>query len=133
MTDKILLVDDEPSILDLLGNFMTVLGYNYSTAKDGVLAVEKLKVENFNIVITDIQMPNMDGMQLLNHVAKHYPNIDVIVVTGYGQNYTFFDVIKAGAADYLTKPFTKYELEAKLKRVLREQLFMVLQTNLWVN
>ncbi len=118
---KILIVDDEPAMLDLLGLRLTALGYEYAKASDGVEAMARLRSDEFPIVITDLMMPNMDGMQLLKHIREQYPNTEVIVVTGYYDSLSYTEVINAGASDYITKPFMSDELEAKLKRVQREQ------------
>ncbi len=118
---KILIVDDDLSILRLLGTALETFGHEYVAAEDGLVAVEKLKNESFSVVITDMMMPNMDGMQLLKHVKEHYPRTDVIVVTGHTETYRYTDVIKSGASDFISKPFNIDELEAKLNRVIREQ------------
>lgn len=119
--DKILIVDDDPVILDLMGTYVNTFGYDHVAAGDGVEAMQKLKEEAFSIVFTDMIMPNMDGMQLLKHIKEHYPQIGVIVITGYGNTFTYTDVIKAGASDFISKPFNADELEAKLNRLVREQ------------
>jgi len=118
---KVLIVDDDRSILRLLGTALETFGHDYVSAEDGLVAVEKLKKEAFSVVITDMMMPNMDGMQLLKHVKEHYPRTDVIVVTGHTETYKYTDVIKSGASDFISKPFNIDELEAKLNRVIREQ------------
>lgn len=118
---RILLVDDDSSILELLSRYMSHFHFDHSTAVNGEDAVAKLKEEPFTIVLTDIMMPKMNGMELLEHISHNYPDIDVIMVTGYSQDFRFTDVIKAGASDFITKPFNADELEAKLKRVIREQ------------
>ncbi len=118
---KILIVDDDPAVLELLADYMSQFQFDYSTAGDGEDAIRKLKKDTFTIVLTDIMMPKMNGMELLEHVNRNHPDINVIVVTGYSKDFTFTDVIKAGASDFITKPFNADELEAKLKRVIREQ------------
>jgi len=118
---NILLVDDDPIVLKLLESILAARGYNYDVAGDGLQAVEKMKRQSFNIVITDINMPNMNGMELLKHIIEHHPRTGVIVATGYSKMYSYVDVINAGAIDYLTKPFNGDELLAKLHRVVREQ------------
>ena len=117
---KILLVDDDPSILKILADLMAIFGHDFVTAVDGVEAIEKLKHDFFHIVLTDMMMPNMDGMELLKHIHKNYPNIKVMVVTGYDRTFTYTDVIRAGASDFISKPFNTDELEAKINRVVRE-------------
>ena len=121
MANKILIVDDDPVLLNLLGNYISYFGLEFSTASDGQDAVEKLKKETFSVVITDMMMPKMDGMQLLQHIRSIYPQTNVIVVTGYDRTFTYTDVIKAGASDFIIKPFNSAELEAKINRILREQ------------
>lgn len=118
---RILAVDDDPLILSLLETSLEAFGYRCVLAKDGLEALELLKKGDFAIVITDLTMPRMDGMALLKHVKDLYPRIDVIVVTGYTETFSYTDVIKAGAADFISKPFNVDELEAKLNRVVREQ------------
>ena len=118
---RILLVDDDPYILSLLDLSVKGFGYACDTAADGELAVEKLKQAPFTIVITDMTMPGLDGMELLRHIKSEYPQIEVIVITGYTERYTYTDVIRAGASDFIAKPFNVDELEAKISRVIREQ------------
>ena len=117
---KILIVDDDPAVLDILGDFIAVFGFEYETATDGLEAVEILKKNGFDIVLTDMMMPNMDGMELLNHIHNNYPETKVMVVTGYDRTFTYTDVINAGASDFISKPFNPDELEAKINRIIRE-------------
>ncbi len=122
MSNKnVLVVDDDPVILDLLATNVEAFGFECVKAEDGNVAVEKLENGDFSIVLTDMMMPNMDGMQLLQHIRANYPLIDVIVITGYDHTFTYTDVIKAGASDFISKPFDSDELQAKLNRVVREQ------------
>jgi diguanylate cyclase (GGDEF)-like protein len=113
-------VDDDPVILDLMGTYISSFGFACETAGDGLEAMAKLKSNNFTIVFTDMIMPNMDGMVLLQHIRENYPKIGVIVITGYGHAFSYTDVIKAGASDFIAKPFNADELEAKLNRLVRE-------------
>jgi diguanylate cyclase (GGDEF)-like protein len=117
----ILLVDDDPFVLEVMKEYIKSFGYVCSTASDGLEAVECLKLDTYNIVITDMNMPNMNGMELLQYTRDNHPKTGVIVVTGLSEEFTFVDVIRAGAIDYLTKPFEGDELLAKLHRVIREQ------------
>jgi len=117
---KILLVDDDPAVLEILGDFIAVFGFEYETVKDGLEAVERLKQSTFHIVLTDMMMPNMDGMELLHHIHYNYPEIKVMVITGYDRTFTYTDVINAGASDFISKPFNSDELEAKINRLIRE-------------
>lgn len=117
---KILLVDDDPSVLAILTDLMAIFGHEYVTAKDGHEAMEKLQQDYFHIVLTDMMMPGMDGMELLKHIHSNYPHIKVMVVTGYDRAFTYTDVIMAGASDFISKPFNTDELEAKINRLVRE-------------
>ncbi|MDF1613385.1 GGDEF domain-containing response regulator [Desulfurivibrio dismutans] len=118
---KILVVDDDPQVLNLLLTAIESFGFQCRTASDGVEAMEKLQEDEFSLVITDLTMPRMDGMTLLKQVKNLYPRLDIIVVTGYAEKFSYTDVIKKGACDFIAKPFNIDELEAKLHRVLREQ------------
>ena len=117
---KILLVDDESPVLEILADLMAIFGHDYATAQNGNEAIEELKKDFFHIVLTDMMMPGMDGMELLKHINTNYPNIKVMVITGYERTFTYTDVIRAGASDFITKPFNTDELEAKINRLVRE-------------
>lgn len=120
-TDKILIVDDDERNLNLFSTYIDSFGFQYDTAEDGQAAVKKLESGNFTIVLTDIVMPRMDGIQLLKYIHEHYPKIGVIVITGYAnESFTYTNMIKSGASDFITKPFCADELEAKLNRLVRE-------------
>lgn len=118
---RILIVDDDPVVLEVMKSIIASYGFALATASDGQQALAKLQSDHFSIIITDINMPIMDGMELLRHVKDHYPKIGVIVVTGLSEHYSYIEVINAGAIDYMTKPFESSELLAKLRRVIREQ------------
>lgn len=118
---RLLIVDDDPLILELLGIFITSFGYEFEAAGDGQEALQKIEANDFNIVITDMIMPRMDGMQLLKHIKENHADTGVIVVTGHSGTFSYTDVIKAGASDFISKPFNSDELEAKINRIFREQ------------
>jgi two-component system cell cycle response regulator len=117
---KILLVDDDPEILSVLRDLMAIFGHDFVSATTGDDAIEKLKQDFFHIVITDMMMPDMDGMGFLKYINANYPHIKVIVLTGFDRTFTYTDVIKAGASDFISKPFNTDELEAKINRLIRE-------------
>ena len=117
----LLLVDDDTSILTLLSEFVEGMGYPYSTARDGVEALEVMKRQPVTVVITDLIMPRMDGLELLKRIKMRWPETDVIVITGHTREFRYTDVVREGASDFLQKPFNLDELEAKLERVLRER------------
>ena len=120
-SQNILVVDDEKQVCDLLAEALTYMGHKVVAAKDGVDAVEKMELTSFSIVVTDMDMPRMDGMELIRHLVESCNGTDIIAITGHTMKYKYTDVIAAGAADFITKPFTLNELEAKLNRLIRER------------
>jgi len=105
----------------MLERCLSSMGFDFVSANDGRQAVEILESARFDVVISDIQMPLFDGVELLRLIKKEYPKTDVILITGYSQTYTFTDVIREGATDYLEKPFTKDAVRAKILRILKER------------
>jgi two-component system cell cycle response regulator len=117
---KILLVDDDPSILESLADLMAVFGYESVTAKNGFEAIKKLDNDFFDIVLSDMAMQGMDGMALLKYIHTNYPNIKVMITIGCDRSFSYTDVIRAGASDFISKPFNTDELQAKLNRLVSE-------------
>lgn len=117
----VLVVDDDPIVLTSLTLLISSLGYRTLSAEDGISALEKLKSQICDLIITDIVMPRMDGLELLRHVREQYPATGVIMATGYSSKASYAEVIRAGAIDFIKKPIEHAELEAKLTRALREQ------------
>ncbi|MGO9534484.1 MAG: diguanylate cyclase [Syntrophobacteraceae bacterium] len=118
---NILVVDDEPQVCEIITEALIGMGHKVDSAHDGVEAVEKIKNGQFAIVVTDMDMPRMDGMQLIEFIVRNYDDIDIIAITGHLIRYRYTEVVDAGAADFITKPFTLNELEAKLNRLIRER------------
>jgi diguanylate cyclase (GGDEF)-like protein len=123
---QLLIVEDDSIILDLLAEFLSRLGHQYHIAGDGLEAMSLLEQHLITIVITDLLMPRMDGMELIRKIKKLWPETDVIAITGYSQDFNYTDVIKAGASDFIQKPFNLDELEAKLDRIIRERGYRAL-------
>jgi len=119
---QILIVEDDPTILDLLAAIVSErLQLDAKTAHNGREALDRLREHDIDIVITDLKMPEMDGVELLQSIKSAYAEIDVIVITGHSAEYTFLDIVRMGASDFLVKPFRGGEIEAKLQRVIRER------------
>lgn len=118
---KILIVDDDQTLINILVSRVSSFGFEVDTALDGREAAAILKKKSFPLVLTDMMMPGMDGMELLQHIRANYPETQVIVMTGFRDHYSYSDVINAGAIDFIEKPIYKEELHAKLDRVVREQ------------
>jgi diguanylate cyclase (GGDEF)-like protein len=120
-SETILVVDDDELVRKTLSVLVSSLGYHCDLASDGFEAVEILKSKKFDLVLSDIIMPNMDGIELLKYIIRHHSDTDVIIATGYNERTSYADVIKAGAIDFIKKPIDQAELEAKLARALRER------------
>ncbi|MBT8359400.1 MAG: diguanylate cyclase [Deltaproteobacteria bacterium] len=117
----ILVVDDDELVRKTLSVLVSSLGYNCLVASDGIEATEMLQSKHCDLVLSDIKMPNMDGLELLKHIIRHHSGTDVIIATGYNETASYADVIRAGALDFIKKPIDQAELEAKLARALRER------------
>lgn len=120
---KILLVDDDKSIRVTLGQSLEASGFNVVSAVDGEHALEKLRGDVFDLVLLDMKMPGMDGMEVLRRIKEDRPNQSVIMITGFGTVETAVEALKMGAVDYIQKPFGPDEIRAIVRRVLdRENL-----------
>ena len=119
--ETILIVDDDPAIRKMMVNVISSYSKSYKIATDGLEALEFIKKNNIDIVISDIKLPKLDGLTLMNRVKEIKPETAFIVITGYSQDYSYDRVIKAGAKDFIKKPFTLTELDNKLKRILHER------------
>ena len=124
ISEKVLIVDDDENMLGLLSRHVTLFGLQAEQARNGKEALQLLQMHQYGLIITDITMPVMDGMELLVHTKVHYPQVDVLAISGYSDRYNFTDLVAAGAIDFITKPFYKGELKAKLQRVFRERILL---------
>jgi DNA-binding NtrC family response regulator len=118
---KILIVDDDPKICETLSDILEEAGYEVFTACNGQNALEKIRFDSFNLVITDIKMPIMDGMALLKEIEKSHANIEVIVITSYGNQGQQVEATRLGAYEYLSKPLNLDQLKNIIARVLQMQ------------
>jgi len=113
---KILLVDDEEGIRNVLKIYLQDAGYDVTTADSGKKAVKKINTLFFDIVLTDIRMPGMDGISLLKHIKKTTPDTEVIMITGHGDFKLAIESLKLDAVDFISKPIDNDALEIALKR-----------------
>ncbi len=120
MNSSILIVDDDPAIRKSMSDFIDFSGYKALQADSGFNALELLKKHHVDVVITDIMMPGMNGLELTDLIKKDF-DTEVIVITGYSGDYSYVDAIGKGASDFIFKPFRLEELLLRLKRVLRER------------
>ena len=118
--ENILIVDDDIKILELLARRLKEFDYHVFKAISVKEALFILKDTPIDLLITDIQMPEVDGIQLLKYVNENYPSMPKLVVTGYPSVDGALEVIKSGAMDYMTKPFTKAELKMAVERALEQ-------------
>jgi DNA-binding response OmpR family regulator len=118
---NILVVDDEQSICAMLVRFLRSVGYDCDSTTNPIKALSMLKQGEFELVISDITMEGMDGLQLLKEIPGLDPGLDTIIMTGFTRDYTYSDVIEAGASDFISKPFQMPELKAKIARLNRER------------
>ena len=118
---KILVVDDERIICAGCEKILGEAGYQVKTTLSARKALEMLKEESFDIVITDIKMPELSGIELLEIVRKEYPEITVIVITGYSTVETAVEAMKLGAFDYLPKPFTSDQVILVIKKAIERK------------
>ena len=118
---KILCVDDEPDILEILKYNLSNKGYQISTAKDGKIALTKAKKTNPNLIIMDIMMPNMDGIEACEILRSDESFNDTLIMflTARGEDYSYVAAYEAGADDYVTKPVKPKILLSKVKALLR--------------
>ncbi len=123
MSWTILVVDDEAAQRDALAGFLKKKGHNPKTAETGEEAFQKIKNETIDLVLTDMRMPGMDGQELLKNIKQLNPDIDVIVMTAYGNVESATQAMKNGAADFITKPIDLEQLELAMAKTLeRKQL-----------
>ncbi|MCX2679882.1 response regulator transcription factor [Galbibacter sp. EGI 63066] len=118
---KILLVDDEPDILEIVGYNLSSEGYNVSTAKNGIEAIAKAKKEKPHLIILDVMMPEMDGIETCEQIRKS-PDLEnsiITFLTARGEDYSQVAGFDAGADDYITKPIKPKVLISKVKALLR--------------
>jgi len=118
---QLLLVDDEVSLLKLFQRTLGRSGYVCKVAQDGKDALTKLAQQPFDVVLTDIDMPVMDGVELTRRISESY-NSSIIVMTGKIDKYKYNQLIRLGASDFVEKPFSVDEIELRIKRVLNERL-----------
>ena len=120
ITEKILIVDDEKTVCESVNKIFSRKGYTVEDSLNANEALEKMKKTSYDLVITDMKMPEIGGLELLEIIKDYYPELEVILITGYPSADTEEKATKLGAADYIPKPFTPDEIieiaEKALKR-----------------
>jgi DNA-binding NtrC family response regulator len=118
---RILVVDDEEIVRESLGGWLEKDGYSVSSAPDGRSAVERLKAEKWNVLLVDLKMPGMDGLQVLEEARKLQPDAAAVIMTAYATVDTAVSAMKLGAFDYLVKPFDPEELSLMMQKIVTQQ------------
>jgi response regulator RpfG family c-di-GMP phosphodiesterase len=120
-TARILVVDDEKVIREILADFLSMEGYVVHAVEDGVAAMEELKKRSYNLVISDLKMPNMGGLELIARVTEESIPVLTVIMTGFGTVETAIEAMKKGAYDYILKPFKVEEVIHIVQRGLDRQ------------
>ncbi len=116
----ILIVDDEPDLRNLLGQVLTNAGYNVQLASDGDEALTLLKKEKFDIALLDIQMPSVNGIQVLKYIKQHLPRTKAIMLTGYADLKHAMEAKEFGAKDFIGKPYKIEDILSTIDRISKE-------------
>jgi len=121
-TERCLVVDDEKGVRESIVESLQLLDLHAAGAPGGKEAIAELEnAGDYSFLITDMKMPGMDGLELIEKSRKLYPDMCIIAMTGQAKSYKYTDVINAGATDFINKPFTTDELEAKIRRAIIER------------
>lgn len=116
MTIRVLLVDDEEEFVETLTQRLEVRDFDVTTATSGAAALERVEDQEFDLVILDVQMPGVDGVEVLRQIKQRKPLVEVIMLTGHATVQTAIDGMKLGAFDFLLKPTETEELVEKINR-----------------
>ncbi len=118
MKKKILVIEDNPMVVKSLEFKLTKEGYEVTTAIDGRSAMEELETNSFDLILTDLMLPFVSGIQLIEHIKKNYPTIPIIVLSTATQEDIITDAFNMGVDDFISKPFSPNELTLRVKRSL---------------
>ena len=118
---KVLVVDDEPAVVASLQKVLQREGWTVLTASDGRTALEMVREEGISVVVTDFQMPEMSGLDLLRSLKTIAPDTEVILITAYGTIEMAVDAMKQGAYDFVVKPFKRHDITRGVRRALEKQ------------
>src|SRR5687767_12851725 len=120
-TKQVLVADDEPNLRRVLSAQLVRDGFEVHTAEDGEGALKILSEHHIDLVITDLRMPKLDGMELLKRCVADYPEVPVIMITAHGTVNTAVEALKVGAFDYVTKPFDRAEFQTVVLKAARSR------------
>ncbi len=115
---RVLVVDDEPVVISSCRRVLTQAGYEVDTSDSGREGMRRALAEDFDLVLTDIKMPDVDGMELARTLRNERPGTAVVIITGYGSVRSAVEATKFGVSDYIEKPFTPEEIAGAARRAL---------------
>jgi len=118
----ILVMEDDLSVAKGLDMVLTEEGYEVYLAGTGALALEAFKQKRYDLLVADLRLPDMDGMEVIKKVKSQKPDTEVVVITGYGTSATAVEAMKLGAHDFLPKPFTEEQIKAAVDDVFKERV-----------
>jgi len=121
---KILVAEDDDIVREVISSILLKEGYCVFTAKDGLEAIRMLMIDDMNLVLTDLRMPNADGIEVLRQAVKNAPDCAVVILTAYGSLDNALDALKEGAFDYLKKPFRIQELLFVVEKAYKRTLYL---------
>lgn len=125
MATKVLLVDDEEEFLDVLGERMQVRGMEVKTSASALQALEILDQESFDVIILDLMMPEMDGLEALKRIKHNRPELQVILLTGHGTIEKGVEAMRLGAMDFVEKPADLETLAGKIEKARARKMILV--------
>lgn len=117
---RILIVDDEQTVRDLVAKTLTMADYDVDTAPDGPTAIDRLRSADYDLLITDLKMPGMDGLSVIREARQKSAEMPIIIITGYSTEASAIEAINLGVSGYLTKPFRLPRVLAVAARALGE-------------
>ncbi len=118
---KILIVDDDRDICEYMTTMLETTGYEVSTLSDPTKAVDAIRNDEFHLLIVDLMMPRMDGIELIQHIRKVDSDVAIVVFTGYPSVETAVDALKLNVSDYVKKPFDINEFREKIALILKKK------------
>jgi len=121
--EAVLVVDDEESVSEPIVGMLRHLGFQAESVNNGYDALKALEKERYTFLLTDIQMPGMNGLELIKRTRDEYPQVSTIAMTGYIKDHSYVDVIGLGACDFIKKPFSIKNLEAKIRYAIFDRNF----------
>jgi DNA-binding response OmpR family regulator/predicted regulator of Ras-like GTPase activity (Roadblock/LC7/MglB family) len=127
---RVLVVDDEPNVVKTCKRILQLEGFSVEGASDGASAIKLYRSEDFDLVVTDLKMPGMDGLKLLAAIREHNPRASVAILTAYGTKENVVEALQLGACEFLEKPLDAKTLVAAVRRILESKGGAVVQGNL---